>query len=116
MKNKWFALCGISFGIGFSLAIPTHKNIYKSLLTGLGASVSTISTVAILDKFSSADEKLIKNGAYLEERKKEIKEIEQCLEILLKKRKLTNNSLDILKEKIEKCKNFTQKYPRKMSD
>lgn len=99
MKSKWIALSGLSFSIGFCLSIPINKNIEKSLLTGLGAAASTVTSVSILSKLNKIDEHIHKSSLELAEQKKDV---EAQLECLQNDKASAGESLAVVVEQLDK--------------
>lgn len=99
MKNKWVALSGLSFGIGFCLSVPINKNIEKSLLTGLGASASTVASVSILSKMNKIDGHIHKSRQELSEKKKDL---ESQIDHLQNEQASAGKSLAVVVEQLDK--------------
>lgn len=92
-------MSGLSFGIGFCLSMPVNKNIENSLLTGLGASVSTVASVSILGKFNKIDAHIYRSKLHLAEQKKDV---EAQIEHLQNEQASAGESLAIIVEQLDK--------------
>lgn len=92
-------MSSLSFGIGFCLSIPINKNIEKSLLTGLGASASTVASVSILSKLNKIDEHIHKSRQELSEKKKDL---ESQIEHLQNEKASAGESLAVVVEQLDK--------------